>query len=236
MSMLTVCQNVASFVSGLTYPTTVQGLTDLTSRRLITAARYAALDIKRTKLKAMLRVGQLNITSGNSEYAEPADVYSYVSDTFWTSTDRFAAGPVDPQTFQRLLENGTVTVDPIHRFKRNDASSAVIRVLEVYPTPTDNYDINFLYWSNHWLKDAAGTTGKADWTLDTDVPVIEEELVELGMIWLVLRSMRRDYGEELKMYQDYRDARKGDDIVARIIDLTNKVHPPIANTPEAGFG
>ena len=233
-NLLTICQNVADYI-GLSRPTAVINGTNNDQRRFQSAVRKTSRALMLHDWPELLRVGSITFANGTELYDEPSDLHRIVSDTMWTSTQRIALGPIESQTFERLYREGIVTVDPTFRIRQTDDSSNFRRQVQIYPTPTDSTIMYFLYYSNQWAKSAAGTSRLSGWESDTDVPIIEDHMIELGVTWRMLNSMRRSYAEEFNDYESYVNTRLGQSKIGRVIHL-HRAPRFATNLPERGFG
>lgn len=73
--------------------------------------------------------------------------------------------------------------------------------IEFYPA-LDNGDVVKLeYRSKYWIIDESLTTRKARWTADTDVSLLPERLVTLGLVWRYKQAKGFDYAEDYRTYQ-----------------------------------
>lgn len=232
MSVLSLCQGVADYI-GLNSPTAIIGQNTKDARRFRAAVRREVKWLMTQQWPDLLRVGTITF-DGSDLYDLPSDNFKLVGDTFWTDLDRFSAGPIHPQLFQRLVENGVVTVDPVFRFQQSE-SGTVKKQMRVYPTQASGSK-TFLYYSNAPFTNAAGSSRLSVWTADTDLPILEEHVLELGVTWRMLASLRRQFSVEFQEWKQYTDERLAAATLARTIDISHTRRHPIANTPETGFG
>lgn len=73
-------------------------------------------------------------------------------------------------------------------------------VLNVYPAPDAGLTYALEYISKNWCEDSGGTDQSA-WAADSDVALIPEHLMALGLIWRWLRAKGFDYAEEMSTYE-----------------------------------
>lgn len=84
-----------------------------------------------------------------------------------------------------------------------------------------------------------GNATQSDWLADTDIALLDEDTIELGVLWRLLRRLGLAYDEEKDEYE-----RKADLLVARdggtaTLDLAPYDRLTLVgpyNTPETGFG
>lgn len=60
--------------------------------------------------------------------------------------------------------------------------------------------IAFAYISKFWCESSGGTGQKA-WAADTDVPILDDELIELGLEWRWYKAKGLDYAESFNEYE-----------------------------------
>jgi hypothetical protein len=83
-----------------------------------------------------------------------------------------------------------------------------------------------------------GTT-QGDWVADTDVAILDENLIELGVIWRLLARLGLAYAEEKDEYEREVDKAVARDGANAILDLAPYDHLTLIgpnNVPETGFG
>lgn len=56
------------------------------------------------------------------------------------------------------------------------------------------------YVSRNFVLDADGVTSKADWTADTDTPLIDDTIFRLGLVWRWKRAKGLDFSREYDAY------------------------------------
>lgn len=69
------------------------------------------------------------------------------------------------------------------------------------PTPTAGNTWAFEYISKNWILGANGTSYKQFFTLDTDNPLLPEELLTLGLRWRWKKEKGFDYAEDFNTYE-----------------------------------
>lgn len=124
-----------------------------------------------------------------------ANGYRYiVNETIWDRTRRLpVCGPLDAQEWQTLkayFVNG-----PYYRYRiRGDQ-------LLVNPTPPAGESWFFEYVSQNWITSADGVTYKQYFTADTDIVILPETLVLMGLRWRWKREKGLDYAEDFRTYE-----------------------------------
>lgn len=106
-----------------------------------------------------------------------ADFDRFIPETFWDRTAAFLmTGPTTPKEWQNLKATDYNNTGS-RKFRLRGDSILVI------PTPTAGLAYAYEYVSNKWVDIAASGTPKVAFTLDTDIPLINSELLTLGIIY-----------------------------------------------------
>lgn len=205
MTLLTICQNIAT-EAGYPAPTTIIGNTSIIAKRLLIAANKAG----KTVAKGLVPGGlgqhdwqalrkeqtfdtiedqQGYVLKGAGSIVDDADFVKFIDDTLWDRTNNNPVNIYNPQEWQ-LAKSGLV--DPISPYynaiKRGDS-------LLLDPTPSAEDTLAFEYLSNKWCESSGGTA-KVAFTVDTDVGILDEDLIEYDALWRFLKAMGKAYAEE----------------------------------------
>ncbi len=112
-------------------------------------------------------------------------------------------------------------------------------MLSIDPVPADNGAALVLeYVSNAWCRSAAGAPQTA-WAADTDVGILDEYLIKLGLRWRMLRRLGMSYADELDEYERAVAKALAHDGGAAILDLASPQVPALLgpwNVPESSLG
>lgn len=120
--------------------------------------------------------------------------YNYIiNDTIWNRTLRRPVfGPRTNQSWQQQKAFAINGPWSSFRIKGDD--------LIMYPTPSAGQDCYFEIISKNWI--TKSTTGTAsEWTNDADTPLLDDELLLLGLIWRWKAMKGLDYGEDFNKYE-----------------------------------
>ncbi len=176
---------------------------------------------------------------GQSDYVLPSDYKSPVDNTFWDRSRFWSMrGPLSPQQWQLYKSSviGRASIQRRFRFRRSPTGTTI---LSIDPVPTDNgSQLVFEYVSTGWCQSQAGAFQSA-WAADTDVGVIDEYLIELGLLWRVLRRKGMSYNEELDEYLGEVSKAMSKDGGAAMLNLTPNDSLTLIgpwNLPETNFG
>ena len=196
MTLLTIVQNSCDII-GLTRPSVVIASQDQNVRTLLALAqvegrelldRYSwpATQIEKThtSLAAELQGVMTTLAPG----------FSYItSGTFWDRTlTQPLTGPLSPIEWQALKARTATGPYPSYRLFGGK--------LYAYPAPSAGNTWVFEYQSTYFCQSSAGANQSA-WAVDTDVGVLDENLMELGIVWRFKKKNGLDYSEDFRSYE-----------------------------------
>lgn len=194
MSLLTIIQNVCDNV-GIPRPTSVIGSNVTSVRQLLrfanlegqAQARYypweaLVKEATHTTIAAELQGTLDSIASG----------FNYdMSMTYWNRSKNHRLTRIDAQEWQLRKSSGIEGIYSDYRIRNKS--------LYMIPAPVAGETVAFEYVSKNWCEDASGTDQNA-WGADDDAGILDEYLIELGVIYRWLRAKRLDYAEEMREY------------------------------------
>lgn len=174
---------------------------------------------------------------GKESYALPTDIDRFMTQTFWDRNFRWQLlGPLNAQEWQ-VLKSGISPTGPRRRFRIMD------NLFYVDPTPADNGSIiAYEYYSNAWCQSTGGTAGtpQTAWLADTDNYCLDDESLNLGLIWRFLRAKRLSYDEEMETYNGQKQRYMGRDGANRNLPLNSRSYGQkllnMDQCPDTGFG
>lgn len=114
------------------------------------------------------------------------------NDTFFDRTLNRPVFPVDDAKWQQMQASGISGPYSHIRIRGN--------TLIAYPTPTAGHTWAFEWVSNNWCESSTGT-GQSSWAADSDVSLIDEALITMGLVWRFKQSQGFEYGEDFNKYQ-----------------------------------
>lgn len=198
MSLLTICQNVAREVA-IAVPSTIVGNTAEEAVTLLRFAQREGRQIAEARdWSVLLREHAFTTVAGTAAYDLPTDFRRFLTGTAWDRTEQEPMrGPITGMEWQ-FRKSGIVTSTIQRRWRVLPVSG--VAKFTIDPTPASAASLVFEYVSTSWCQSAGGTAQSA-WAADTDTGRIDEDLVELGMIWRVLARLGRAYAEERAEYE-----------------------------------
>jgi hypothetical protein len=177
MSVLDIAQNVAK-ETGFTAPSSLVGSTDELAIQLLALIKNETRALSdRFNWQALVKRATFNFVNGTESYSLAtiaSDFKDFIPETVWNYTSRRPLiAPISPQDYE-IQKNYLIT-------------SGIDKMIYVYndtiyisPTPSNTDTIYFEYTTLNIFKSSGGTP-KAAITLDTDVTVLREFLVQAGV-------------------------------------------------------
>lgn len=244
-------QNVGGFgqISGLTLGTTRNPVaantwyaygTNVPNNAILTSVTHSdpnsIVTFNQPALVATATSG--TFTLGQSDYALPADFQRVIDNTLWDRSRFWSMrGPQSPQQWQLYKSSVIGRASIQRRFRFREVSG--VQLFSIDPVPTDNGSaLVFEYVSNGWCKSSGGTR-QTIWEADTDVGVVDEYLIQLGVRWRMMRRLGFSYAEERDEYDREVQKAMAKDGGQVILDLTPNDHLTLIgpmNLPETNFG
>lgn len=195
MSLLTICQDVADEV-GIAVPTTITGSSGADEAKLLRLANktgsiimrdYAWQDLcKEFVGTAVAGMAQTDLL--------PSDYDRIVPDTFWDrSGAKLITGPITPVQWQSLQASDKTLYERKYIYRGGTIS--------IYPAMAGSETLAFEYVSKNWCESSGGTA-QSKFLLDSDVGIINEELLTLGLTYQFLENDGLPFGVAAKQYQE----------------------------------
>lgn len=181
--------------------------------------------------------GVQSLTFGQSDYTMPSDFERPIDGTMWDRTRYWAMrGPMSPQQWQFFKSTPFARATIQRRFRFRKIGTQVR--FSIDPVPNDNGTPLVLeYVSNAWCQSASGTPQMA-WAADSDVGIIDEYLIRLGVKWRALDRLGMAYDSALAEYEREVDKAIAHDGAAGILNMTPNLGPVLIsdfNVQEGNF-
>lgn len=197
MSLLTLIQEFA-LVTGLPAISAVMG----SSNPQVIQIRYLLLseghDLSMRGDWQALTVEEVHTTTAAEDQGAIATIASngfrYIcNETMWDRTDQLPVPLIGSQEWQRQKALSTLTPRYQYRIRQGK--------LLITPAIPANHSLAFEYMSRYWITDAAGTTYKSAYSVDTDLHLLPEELLLMGLRWRWKKEKGFDYAEDFRVYE-----------------------------------
>lgn len=244
MSLLIICQDAAEEIGGIDSPSQIIGNTEPTAVALLAAARREGRILRKAKPGGWVRLQrehEFTTVASQAEYALPADYHAIIDQSIWDRQNYWQMrGPTGPVEWQEI-KSGLIASAALRRrfrLKRAASSSDFTKKFVVDPTPTTAGEtLVFEYISTHWLTNAAGDTGYDRWQADTDEPLLDSDLITMGVIWRFNKARGFSFAADLAEYEIERDREIARDGGAPVLHIGRRRRRfPLGNVPETGFG
>jgi len=240
MSLLQICQSVAREIP-LSVPTVLVGSTDETAKLLLACAQKAGKSLARAKdggWVAMQSEHTFSTVVGQTDYDLPSDFAWVLNDTLWDRTNyEHLRGPLSPQQWQvrrSSVLSDTSTTWKYFRFRRVSGTDK----FSITPVPDAVESLVFEYMSNGWCASSGGTA-QSYWQADDDVGVLDEHLIELGIMWRMLERLGMVYQSALDEYERELEKAIARDGGAPVLSISHEPTLQLISAnqvPDTGFG
>ena len=184
---------------GISQPTVGISSTDSNNLKLVRYANKVGKNLMRNfAWQALTKEQTFTALAAETQTSIlPADFDRFIPESFWDRTGvNLITGPISMAEWQGLKANSYGnTSNP--KFRHRGDTVLVI------PTLTAGHSLAFEYVSKYWVDIAATGTPKATFTIDTDVGLIDEELLTRGVIYEFLEGEGLPSMSAAKAYLDY---------------------------------
>lgn len=169
------------------------------------------------------------LTFAKDTYSLPDDFDHYIGQTWWDRTNHWRLiGPDSPQMDQ-YLRSGIFATGPRVRWRQVGHMPTAWRI---WPPPTSQNTpdaLVFEYISNGWVKKIDGTYAST-FTADTDEPIIDPQVMILGIKWRLWQIKGFAYDAIQSEYVDYCNQLKGRDGGSPDLFLNRRTSPFLIGT------
>mgnify|MGYP001338086132 CR=1 FL=1 len=193
MSLLTIVQDAADRLS-IPEPISAFTSSDTSIRELVGLAQQEGKELaRRASWQSLTKEKTFTTTAAAVQTsAVPSDFDWYIPGTAFNRTRRRQmVGPLSQSDWQRIQASLVTLVNPGFRFRGDD--------ILITPTPAAGETVAYEYVTLNWCTSIGGTP-QSSWQFDSDVAVLDEELITLGLIWRFKKTNGFDYSEEFRSY------------------------------------
>jgi hypothetical protein len=219
MSLFNIVKNVMDS-NGWPAPTTAVATSqDQNMRQSFALANTALRNVSFKKdWPILMREHGFTTVAGQSEYPLPADFHHLVSPSAVNASQYYQLkGSLTPiQWYRRALNNSldwglSFRVDPVGKN------------FIVAPTPASPSDLVFMYITKNIAVDANGNP-VTQFTQDNDVPLVDQDLIELALAWRWRQKKGLDFTAEMAEYLGTLNQRFAQYLASGELDVGG--HPP----------
>jgi hypothetical protein len=196
MTLLTQIQNACDTI-GLSRPSVAIASTDQNVRVLLALANTEGRELLERFAWPQTQIEKTHTTLAaelQGVVTTLAPGFSYIiNGTFWDRTlTQPVTGPLSPLEWQTL--KARTATGPYSSFRMQGGK------LYAYPAPAAGNTWVFEYQSTYFCQSAVGAD-QSVWTADSDVGVLDENLMMMGTVWRFKKKNGLDYSEDFRMYE-----------------------------------
>jgi hypothetical protein len=187
---------------GLTVPNAAVSNTDIQIQQLVAILNEEGQELSaRYAWQALTREAQFTTVGTQSQgeldggILSSSENMSYVvNDTIWNRTTRLPVyGPNSPGDW--AYKQSMTFSTPVSQYR------ILGNQLVFYPAPSVGDTCAFEYVTRNWLRDSTQTTYRDYCNADSDTPLIDWQLLLLGLIWRWKAAKGFDYDQAFQNYQ-----------------------------------
>lgn len=216
MTILTAVQNACAQLS-LDVPTAVFASTEIDIVAIRTLANVEVTEtIRRHDWQAIRKQNAYATVATETQTGIiPADYMRMINGTFQNRTlNRPIWGPLTPQEWQREKALPIYT-SPNYAYVERSGDFLFS------PTPSAGNMVYFEYISKNSVL-SANTTPKQYFTADDDTYILDEKIIELGIVWRYKASKGLNYAQEIETYNNNMLYQIGQEQPAGVISLDGR--------------
>ena len=223
-------------------PASVTGSTDPGVLRLLQMSNREGRDLaEAAEWTALQRLHTFTTTADTDEYTLPSDYGRLLNDTEWDRTEaRPIIGPLSPEQWQAIKSGSLGSGIYGRRYRILRSATSTTRKIRIDPTPSTTGDtLAYEYISNAWCTSSDGETLQTAWAADTDVTLLDRDLLTLGTIVRYRRATGLDYASESDEYMTMLHRKIARDRPSPTLNLARRSRLRLIgvdNLPETGFG
>lgn len=195
MTLLTMAQSVCDEI-GLPRVAAVATATDPLGMQMFALAKKELRELsKRFDWPVLQRAYSLAVVAGTATYSLPAGFRKMSSGTAYRDNDYWMLrGSVTPNEWQRRKAELLSSLDrSVFRIFGNPAQ------LVLDPVPVANGNLVFEYQSKNYAQTNVPVE-ILTYTADTDTSIVDEELVQMGLMWRIKHAKGLEFGADIAEY------------------------------------
>jgi hypothetical protein len=227
VALLTSATRVADEV-GLTRPTALAASSDQLARQMFALANATLEELSEKDWPILVERYEFNTVVDQAEYSLPADFKRQIADTAYLASAYYEMrGSLTPAEWERR-RSGLPSY--IGRYRYRVFGNPL--QLHMTPAPQTVESVVLEYISNKLATDVNGAPVEL-YTSDTDVSVVPEELVRMGLKWRIKHAKGLDYSEDYNRYDSACKTRMAHELNLGAMPVAQRSY---ADTPELGDG
>ena len=216
MTLLTIANAIADDTKG-PRPATIEANTNPDAQNILRIINKVGFTLMKKYPWNILRTEHTFTAPGVETIlaaaARPSDFDRFVAETFWNRDDNnLLSGPVSPVEWAGLK----VQTFSSQNKKFTDRGGDIL----TQPVVESGANMAFEYVKKNWVDIAAGGGEKAAFTLDTDVALLDEELLARGGTYVWLKSEGQPFDDAKRDFKEYFDYVTGNEIASGNVAVT----------------
>lgn len=235
MSLLTICQNVGYEV-GFDIPSIIAASTDQVALQLkrLCNREGKTLAQQSPPWQKLVKEGSITLATADQDYVLPSDFEYIIPDTTWNrSTDREVINPISSADWQYFKAWSSVAGLNLRARIRNGQ----IEFEQTITSAMNGQTIYYEYVHKYWCSSDGTTADQSAFAADTDVSLIDEEILTQGVVWRFKRQKGLDWETDFQDYSLLLRKKLAREAGSRTLDMTGDFGRSVGvNVPENGYG
>lgn len=240
-TLLGIVQDAVDEIGAIARPSAVISSGDRTVQRLLALSNASGRRLaKEADWTVLQRLATITTADGTEEYALPDDYDRLLPQTEWDRTNyQRLDGPLSPEQWE-TLKSGLIGAGSIgRRYRIVRSPSSIARMVRIDPVPSASGDtLAYWYISSNWCSSSGGTPQGA-WVADTDVPLLDADLLRADLVVRFKRAIGLDFASEADEFAQMLSRAIATDRPARVLNMGGRrrgVHLiDASNIPETGY-
>ncbi|TXH44517.1 MAG: hypothetical protein E6Q97_32440 [Desulfurellales bacterium] len=235
MDLLEITRRVTASV-GLPRPNAVATSSDQLAQQLFSLANDTLEELCDMDWPVLRRTWDLYTVISTEQYDTPTDFKKLSPAAFWNQDQKYRVrGALTSQEWRKER-----AVQTTSRYKFTFGGDT--ELLKITPAPTVVELLKIDYFTNYRAVSADGVDYGELFQLDTDIPLVPDDLVRMGLKWRIKHAKGLEYGEDYNLYESKRKEKLAQQLSLGDIDVAVRnayaTDPYITDgyIPQDGFG
>lgn len=214
MTLLTIVQDAARYVGFDVPNSVVANTTDTTAQQMWAICNRLGKHLaEKFPWQVLIKEQPISISEGVPDYAVAADFSRLIDETIWNRTaDTQVFSPVSGTDWHAIKGAPVVSATTMRVRLRNNR----IEFADDISASQAGQEVYYGYISKYWCQSSGGA-GQSAFAADSDVLLLDEELLTLGLIYRFLRAKGQPFEGEMAEYDDRYKLLTGSDQPAKTI-------------------
>lgn len=211
LTLREICDNVLLEL-GFQTQSAYAGATTDSEKRIFALANREARVLSRYPWEKLKKSATITMATGTTSYALASDFRHMIADTAWAGAQNRKVDWPTSDEYWGFLQSFTGSTGIRYQVRQRDGELEFHHIV-------DGDTIRYEYVSDHPIEDNGGTS-KARFTVDSDVWLLDDEAIQMGLKWRFLKSLGHDdWSVERQEYDRYIANLKGSEGGMSTLDL-----------------